>query len=193
MITNLKKTINNSILPILASVLLVVGIIYAWTEPTSVPPAGNVDAPVNVGSGIQYKSGAFGVGGLLRGYSMSIFDGNVGIGTVDPTSPAPNGQVANIDVNDIYLRSIGQWVSTAMAAGGGGCYVSYKAGCSGNDCCVDGFTNKGSAGKWGFCCNVPGGINCNSETSGPLFRPPSAGCYPGYYSSDIGEAYICCL
>lgn len=59
----------------------------AWTSPTADPPEDNVDAPINTGSTLQYKSGALGVGGVLRGYSASYFatsGGNVGIGTTAP-------------------------------------------------------------------------------------------------------------
>jgi hypothetical protein len=49
-------------------------------------PIGNVGAPINVSGTIQYKSGALGIGGVLRGYSNAIFDGNVGIGTTSPGS-----------------------------------------------------------------------------------------------------------
>lgn len=40
--------------------------------------------------------------------------GNVGIGTIDPHNPAPNNQSGNMDVNDIYVRSVGtagKWIS----------------------------------------------------------------------------------
>jgi len=69
---------------IILSTLLVATIIYAWTEPTVVPPGGNVSASINVGGDSQYKSGALGIGGVFRGYSNGIFDGNVGIGTASP-------------------------------------------------------------------------------------------------------------
>jgi len=36
---------------------------------------------------------------------------NVGIGVATPQTPAPNTQAGNLDVNDIYLRSTGQWLS----------------------------------------------------------------------------------
>lgn len=44
------------------------GLIYvhaAWTEPTAAPPGGNVEAPINVGSISQTKSGGLGAGSLL--------------------------------------------------------------------------------------------------------------------------------
>jgi len=36
---------------------------------------------------------------------------NVGIGTISPTNPAPNTQQGNLDVNDVYLRSLDKWIS----------------------------------------------------------------------------------
>ena len=47
-----------------------------------------------------------------RSSNMVILNnGNVGIGTTEPESPAPNSNSGNLDVNDIYLRSRGNWVS----------------------------------------------------------------------------------
>jgi hypothetical protein len=46
---------------IILSSLLVAAIILAWNEPASPPPAGNVPAPVNVGSDPQEKAGTFGL------------------------------------------------------------------------------------------------------------------------------------
>jgi len=71
---------------------LFIGVIFVyadWTpQPASAPtcpdsePACN--PPINTGSQAQYKAGAFGIGGVLRGYSGAIFDGSVGIGTASP-------------------------------------------------------------------------------------------------------------
>ena len=81
----LKKTIIDLsiIAVIIGSVFIANGIILAWTSPSASPPDGNVAAPLNVGSDSQYKSGALGIGGVFRGYSNAIFDGNLGIGTAD--------------------------------------------------------------------------------------------------------------
>ncbi|MBU4298589.1 hypothetical protein KJ636_00915 [Patescibacteria group bacterium] len=61
--------------------LIVVSIIYAWTEPTASPPGDNVSAPINVGPTLQYKSGVLGVGGLQTDGStyLAVNSGNVGI------------------------------------------------------------------------------------------------------------------
>lgn len=81
------KIIKQAVIFTIVSFALIAGVslVYAWTGPTQSPPAGNVDAPVNVGNSTQYKSGAFGVGGLFRGYGSAVFDGNVGIGMTNPT------------------------------------------------------------------------------------------------------------
>lgn len=79
------KTILSQTLPvIILATLFTISIIYAWTEPSQAPPGGNVPTPVNVGSTTQYKSGALGIGGVFRAYSGAIFDGKVGIGTINP-------------------------------------------------------------------------------------------------------------
>jgi hypothetical protein len=52
--------------------LLAVSYVQGWTEPAGAPPLDNVAAPVNVGSGLQYKIGALGIGGIIKGYSDVI-------------------------------------------------------------------------------------------------------------------------
>ena len=47
-------------------VFMGMAIVYAWTEPTLAPPNGNVATPVNVSGTTQYKTGAFGVGGVYE-------------------------------------------------------------------------------------------------------------------------------
>ena len=63
---------------------------YAWTEPASAPPGGNVDPPINTGSASQVKAGALGIGGVLQAFSNLIVNGKVGIGT------ASNSQLLNL-------------------------------------------------------------------------------------------------
>ncbi len=82
---SLRDILVKSLFPVFLAIILVAGIAYAvWTEPTAIPPGDNVEAPINIGTTTQYKSGALGIGGALRGYSNAIFDGNVGIGTTNP-------------------------------------------------------------------------------------------------------------
>lgn len=61
-----------------------VGLIRAWTEPDQAPPAGNLPAPINIGSFGQAKQGGLilNTGGAPNG--LIVDKGNVGIGTPDP-------------------------------------------------------------------------------------------------------------
>jgi hypothetical protein len=62
---NLKKIFRESFLPVLTAIILVSGVVYAWSEPTSAPPTGNADAPINTGANGQTKSGDFTSGGKI--------------------------------------------------------------------------------------------------------------------------------
>ena len=92
--------------------------------------------------------------------------GNVGIGNINPKSPAPNGQNGNLDVNDVYLRSTGKWVSQTIAnfnhhdcytRSGDDRYSTNAAYCDSGDYVVQiwvtgGGEHKGVAVK---CCQLP--------------------------------------
>lgn len=80
------KNIIQALKVIALALILSFGIsyVYAWTAPTVTPPEGNISAPINTSATAQYKEGALGIGGLIRGYANAIFDGNVGIGTTNP-------------------------------------------------------------------------------------------------------------
>ncbi|MDO8529620.1 MAG: hypothetical protein Q7S18_03045 [bacterium] len=86
------------------------------------------------------------------------------------------------------LKSTGEYgqtsraVEVAVAAAGGGCYVSYSGSC------LSGFTNKGSAGSWGSCDWCPGG-NCNLVH----FLPAGGNCDTGWKTVIMGAAAVCCL
>lgn len=73
---------------LIISFIIIGYLVFAWTEPSLVPPDGNVPAPLNTSINAQAKEGALVVGnnssvttGLIVRY------GNVGIGTTSPTSP----------------------------------------------------------------------------------------------------------
>ena len=155
-------------LPVLSAIILVVGIAYSvWIEPTAAPPGNNVEAPINVGTSTQYKSGALGVGGLLAAYSGFWLNNN---------GQDVSGKVLTADAN-----GFGSWQAQAAGGGGGDCYVSYSGGC------LAGFTNKGSAGSWGYCV-----YNDTPATITIHFRPPGGGCHSGWSTDTLGEAYVCC-
>ena len=65
--------------------------------------------------------------------------------------------------------------------GGGGCYVTYSGAC------LTGFTMSASAGSWGNCSSYYAYSSTYAH-----FRPPGGGCRAGWYSSNIGQAYVCC-
>lgn len=61
-------------------------VIKAWTAPGSNPPAGNVTAPINAGSGAQEKTGAFTVGSIVNNGALTC----KGTTNFTPTSNAVN-------------------------------------------------------------------------------------------------------
>jgi len=84
-----KIPLHYSLPAIILSTLLAVAIIYAWTEPTAVPPGDNVPAPINVGNILQTRTGALVLKGVLETENQTLLatqGGNVGIGTTEPTA-----------------------------------------------------------------------------------------------------------
>ena len=84
----MKKQVSPKIVSLAFGVLvisfMVAFYVFAWTEPISPPPAGNVPAPLNTGSHGQEKIGGLvlNTGGAPTG--LIVDQGNVGIGTEDP-------------------------------------------------------------------------------------------------------------
>ncbi len=73
---------------IIAVLALSLGAVYlalGFTEPSVAPPAGNVPAPLNVGSSGQSKSGGLILNTGGAAYGLIVDKGNVGIGTPSPT------------------------------------------------------------------------------------------------------------
>ncbi len=87
-----KNILIQSLPAIILATLLVVAIIYAWTEPSVSPPGGNVAAPINVGTSLQAKAGTLVLQqqGVLPSFEthgktiLATVSGNVGIGTTAP-------------------------------------------------------------------------------------------------------------
>jgi hypothetical protein len=116
MSTHITKTIQ--IIKVIAlALILAVGFQYAaaqgaWSASSSNPPSGNTDAPINVGDSQQNKLGSlfintgsnpWAIG--LTVFGNSIFHGNVGVGTVNPTTKLDvNGDVRT---KGIYITNTG--------------------------------------------------------------------------------------
>ena len=105
----------------IASIFFVNGLILAWTPPASTPPAGNVDAPLNVGPTGQSKAGGLilNTGGAATG--LIIDKGNVGIGDSTPgVKLEVNGNViADTPTQDNHLAT--KAYVDAQAGGGVTC------------------------------------------------------------------------
>ena len=126
-----RKKIFQLTFSILFSTLLVIGLVYAWTAPSQNPPAGNVEAPINVSDSAQSKLGNFGLGGgegqslyWLKNIGGTLYfsstdpsgdrvvigqDGNVGIGKNDPKAKLDvNGRIKAqdpIDDDDVATKA----------------------------------------------------------------------------------------
>jgi hypothetical protein len=79
--------------PVLISVVITIGLsvaiqsLFAWTTPTAAPPSDNVAAPLNSGPSWQTKEGALWINiDGINPYGLIVENGNVGIGTTNPTS-----------------------------------------------------------------------------------------------------------
>jgi hypothetical protein len=64
------------------SCLIGVGCVFAWTEPTNAPPAGNVPAPLNVSAGQQTKAGTLGLGGATADANIGLYVSGANYGVV---------------------------------------------------------------------------------------------------------------
>ena len=99
----------------------------AFTNPTSNPTAGNVDAPLNTGSIFQTKTGGvvLNTGGAT--YGLSVAQGNVGIGTLTPAFKLDvSGKIHATDDVCTDLGGGKCLSTTAVSGGSGGLYQSVQ-------------------------------------------------------------------
>lgn len=59
------------------TILSVVSIGYAWTDPTGSPPTNNVAAPINVSTNAQEKFGGLYISDLLEGDSLAVYGNTI--------------------------------------------------------------------------------------------------------------------
>ena len=84
----MKELFHTARLAIIAVVIIVAADAFhaaAWTAPSVAPTGGNVDAPINVGSGGQFKAGGLVLNTSGAANGLIVQSGNVGIGTASPT------------------------------------------------------------------------------------------------------------
>ena len=140
--------------------------VKAWSEPTAVPPAGNVGAPINTSATGQTK-----LGGLILNSSATpaangliVRNGDVLIGAATKSAGA-SSKTGVIDVKDAWIRDAnggaGAWAS---AAGGGapvasGLYGSCSVSRSNDTNCTTG-GNCSAAAAPAFCSNS---VTCSCQ------------------------------
>jgi len=121
----MKNKIYSNLPGLIFSVLVIsflVGFyVFAWTEPTTPPPGGNVPAPLNVGNVEQIKLGPLRIDGVFRANSaayLAVGGGNVGIGTTSPTEILSLGNAAarKIWIENTASGTVGR--ALTVAAGG---------------------------------------------------------------------------
>lgn len=123
----ISRTIKSAsmILGISLSVFLVTFVVFAFAGPSQNPPAcpagePGCDAPLHVGTAGQVKDGPLGIEGVFRAYSNLIVDGNVGIGTANPTTrlEVDGNIIASAPTASNHLTT--KAYVDAQAGGGGG-------------------------------------------------------------------------
>ena len=94
-------------------------VVYGWTAPAGGPPGNDVEPPINTGGVGQVKQGGLTLGSVAGvQLGLGVLNGNVGIGTITPTSSKGIG--GYLDVKDVYLRDVSKWASELGGGGGGG-------------------------------------------------------------------------
>ena len=97
----LKKKVSSKIVALVFGIIVicfaVAVYVSAWTEPGVAPPGDNVPAPLNASSEAQQKIGGLllNTGGFPNG--LIVDQGNVGIGTPDPSAKLEISGVAGVD------------------------------------------------------------------------------------------------
>ncbi|KKP98855.1 MAG: hypothetical protein US71_C0002G0035 [Parcubacteria group bacterium GW2011_GWD2_38_12] len=130
----LKDSLKTTTLSLI--ILSLIGVVYAWTEPTQTPPDGNTEAPLTTSSIAQTKVGGLwlNTGGAEVG--LIVEKGKVGIGTISPSQ--------SLDVSG-QIHSSGD---ICTDVGGGSCLSSLVADSAG-ETIIHGTINANGTKKYG--------------------------------------------
>ena len=83
---NLRRTLSQATL-VTGAILFSAGLqTFAFTEPITSPPNADVHAPLNTGPSVQTKSGGLILNSGDAANGLIVRFGNVGIGTINPTT-----------------------------------------------------------------------------------------------------------
>jgi hypothetical protein len=118
----MKRLLTSILLSVSLAILVPVFVVHAQPREeirltTIIPDQQVLRVKKGIISTTNYRQADFPDGNIPA--SCLFVEGNVGIGTTNPKVPAPNSQIGNLDVNDIYLRSTGKWMSQSGSAGYG--------------------------------------------------------------------------
>jgi hypothetical protein len=125
----MQKTISKIIIlaVILTAALGVNYLFAAWTGPTQAPPDGNTSTPIHVGTTAQVKDGGLSLNALSV-FGSGYFQGNVGIGVVEPTEALDiDGGVKVGGTSNTNAGTI-RWTGTDFEGYDGSAWVSLTSG-----------------------------------------------------------------
>jgi len=73
-------------------------VLAVWTEPSATPPGSNVDAPINVGTTSQTKTGNLTIQAGYNFYAPNMYDSDSGTYFVDPTGATSAILAGNVGI-----------------------------------------------------------------------------------------------
>lgn len=150
-----------------ATLFITTSVLIAWTGPTSAPPNGNVDAPLNVGTIDQVKDGGLGINSLAV-FGNAIINGAsryLNFGTI----PGETGYGIRDNGGTMQFKNNNEsWANIATSSGAAETDPQVGTLSNGQWCTSDGTavncTNTAPTGGVGTCTIRSSGFNSTSQT-----------------------------